>query len=213
MKMKGKINMALSQAQLLKRKANKTKARAEKAKAIQQGSQLQYLPQWPIVSAYAPFGSRDDYTLQQALVVRQRPDGQYAVALFLIDVLCLGVKDSFMRIMPSYQFAALLEKIETVMTMDAVSPSYVATFVHEAVEYANSLGLEPGGNYRVVKESLDGIPLDPSLTFTFGENGEPVYIVGPHDSPEFSNRVIKKLNNTVGSNNYKFIVPMELPEE
>lgn len=205
--------MALSQAQLLKRKANKTKARAEKAKAIQQGSQLQYLPQWPIVSAYAPFEARDDYSLQNALIVRQRPDGQYAVALFLIDVLCLGVKDSFMRIMPSYQFAALLEKIETVMPMDPVPPSYVATFVHKAVEYAKSLGFEPRGDYQVVKEFLEGIPLDPSLTFTFGENGEPVYVAGPRDSPEFTKDVLAKLDKAVGRDHYKFIMPLEMAGE
>jgi hypothetical protein len=54
--------MALSHAQILKRKARKDKARAEKAKAIQQESHLRYRSQWPIVAAYAPFEPRDDYS-------------------------------------------------------------------------------------------------------------------------------------------------------
>jgi hypothetical protein len=190
--------MALSQAQLLKRKTQKNKERAEKAKSVQQESQLRYLSKWPIVSAYAPFDARDDYTMQYALIVRQRPNRQYVVGIFLIDTLCLGVKNCFMRVIRPHQLPSLLEKIETVMPMDTVSPSYVTTFVHKAVEYAKSLGFEPQGDYQVVKESLEGIPLDPSLTFTFGKDGEPVHTPEPYDSPEFSNNVLEKLNNTVG---------------
>jgi hypothetical protein len=81
--------MALPQAQLLRRKAEKNKARAEKSRTIQQESRLRYIARWPIVFAYAPFHSREDYTLQYALIVRQRPNGLYAVGIFLIDTLCL----------------------------------------------------------------------------------------------------------------------------
>lgn len=202
--------MALSHAQILKRKARKDKARAEKAKAIQQESHLRYRSQWPIVAAYAPFEARDDYSLQNAIIVRQRPDGQYAVALFLIDVLCLGVKESFLKIMPSCQFAALLEKIEDIMPMDVVSPSYVATFVYKAVEYAENLGLDPRGDYKAAKKILEDISLDLSLSFTFGnEDGEPVYIAGVRDSREFADTILEKLDKAVGRDHYKYIVPVK----
>jgi len=205
--------MALTQAQLLKRKAKKTKARAEKAKTIQQESHLRYLSKWPIVAAYAPLHPNDDLTLQYVLIVRQRPDGQYTVGSLLIDTLCLGVKDCFIKIIPSYQFVNMLEKIEEAMPMDVVPPSYVATFVHKAVEYAKNLGLNPRGDYQVLREFLDGVPLDESLTFTFGKDGKPIYIQGPQDSPEFSRKVIDKLNQTIGSENYEFVVSLEGPEE
>jgi hypothetical protein len=201
--------MALSQAQLLKRKAKKKKARAEKSKSIQQESKLQYLSKWPIISAYAPFESRDGYTLQQALIVRQRPDGHYAVGMFLIDLLCLGVKNCFIKILPSYQLANFLENVEEGMPMDAVSPSYVATFIHKAVEYASSFGFKPEGDYQIMQEFLKGIPLDESLAFTFGENGKPVYVAGPHDSSEFVRKVMAKLDDAVGKDNYHYIIPME----
>ena len=80
-----------------------------------------------------------------------------------------------MRTVTSCQFIDLLEKIEEIMPMDSVAPSYVATFVHKAIDYAKSLGFDPQGDYQVVKEFLEGIPLDLSLVFIFGENGEPVY--------------------------------------
>ena len=205
--------MALSPAQLLKRKQKKNKARAEKARITDQRSQLHNLPEWPIVGAYAPFHSRDEYTMQYALIVRQCPNGKVAVGAFLIDILCLGVKDCFLKVIPSYQLSELLGKIETTVPMDEVSPSYIATLVHEAVEYSRSLGLNPRGDYLAVKKFLEGIPLDPSLSFTFGENGQPVYVAGPNDSPEFSNAVLATLNNTVGEDNYKFVVPMEVFHE
>ena len=199
--------MALSQVQLLRRKAKKNKARVEKTKSIQQESQLRYLSRWPIIFAYAPFHSREKHILQYAMIIRQCPNGLYAVGIFLIDTLCLGIKDSFMKIIPSHQFIDLLEKIDNSMSMDIVLPSYVATFVYKAVEYAQSLGFSPQGDYQVVKEFLDGVPLDLSLTFTFGENGEPVYIAGPNDSQKFINTILEKLDNAVGRENYKFVVP------
>jgi hypothetical protein len=205
--------MALSQAQRLKRKANKTKARTEKAKIIQQESHLRYLSKWPIIAAYAPFNARDDYTMQYALIVRQRPNGQYAVGIFLIDTLCLGVKNCFMRVIRPHQLPSLLEKIEAVIPTDVVSPSYAATFVHKALEYARSLGFEPQGDYQVVKQFLEGIPLDPSLTFTFGKDGKPVYIEGSRDSTEFVDNILEKLDNAVGRDHYKFVAPLEGEED
>lgn len=199
--------MALPQVQLLRRKAKKNKARAEKARYIQQGPQLRYIARWPIIFSYAPFHSREDYTLQYVMVVRQCPNGLYAVGIFLIDTLCLGVKDCFMRTVTPYQFIDLLEKIEEIMPMDSVPPSYVATFVHKAVDYAKSLGFDPRGDYQVVKEFLKDVSLDLSLVFTFGEKGEPVYVREPHDSQEFANTVLEKLNSTVGEGRYQVITP------
>lgn len=205
--------MALSPAQLLKRKQKKNKARTEKARAINQRSQLHHLPEWPIVGAYAPFHSRDEYTMQYSLIVRQCPNGKVAIGAFLIDLLCLGVKDSFMKIVPGYQLSEFLHKIENTMPMDEVPPAYIATLVHEAVNYSRGLGLNPRGDYLAAKKFLEGIPLDPSLTFTFGENGQPVYVAGPNDSPEFVNAVLATLSKTVGEDNYKFVVPMEVSDE
>ncbi len=67
--------------------------------------------------------------------------------------------------------------------MGPISPSCLAKIVKEAVEYAQAFGFVPHPDYRHASMLLEGIDLSTCPTqFTFGRDGKPFYVQGPHES-------------------------------
>jgi hypothetical protein len=72
--------------------------------------------------------------------------------------------------------------------------------VFGAVDYAQSFGLSPHSDFRHARRLLDGI--DPTLCadrFEFGQDGKPLYIRGPYESPEKANLIAARINDAGGS--------------
>lgn len=69
-----------------------------------------------------------------------------------------------------------------------------------AIEYARGLGFEPHRSFDEVKAHLG--PLTSPSRITFGKDGRPLYISGPHDNP---GSVIRTLERTAGAGNYNYI--------
>jgi hypothetical protein len=143
---------------------------------------LQGVAQWPVVAAFA---GKDLWKngISYLLIARQEPQGALVFAVFLVDVFCLGVKNAFWRAGTAEDFEELLEQTQRAQSMRPIGAECLAKVVKGAVEYAESLGFEPHPDYRHASLLLDGI--DPSACpnqFTYGKDGRPFYIQGPHES-------------------------------
>jgi hypothetical protein len=73
-----------------------------------------------------------------------------------------------------------------------------------AIDYARSLGFGPRPDFAPARPKL-GDWEGPSA-LTFGKDGKPYYISGPHDD---ASRVIATLERTVGRDGYHFIVGLD----
>jgi hypothetical protein len=148
--------------------------------------------------------------LGQVMLSREFPNGQVAVATFLVDRYCLGVKDVHAEILGRSAYESkYVRRLRSDMPSHAVSPADVCKLVTQAVAYAHGLGLSPHPDYPKAALLLAGIdPAASSAEFEFGKDGKPFFIAGPHDTPERCRRILAILDNTCGPGGYHFLQPV-----
>ena len=136
--------------------------------------------------------------------------GLITAGVFLVDAYCLGVKDAFVAKILSSEWESALERMFP-EGRESLSPACARKLLEGAIAYARSFGLEPHPDYQKASHVLSGIEAGECNTaFTFGQDGKPLYIQGPHDSPEFIRRVMASLRkHTGGGDKFHFIVKAE----
>lgn len=151
--------------------------------------------------------------MASVLLSRELPDGRVAAAVFLIDYWCLGVKDAFGRIMYRAEYNEWLEDVEERLDLVDTQPESARKLIEGAVAYASGLGLNPHPDYHRVKTIFGD--LDPELAeedFEFGDNGQPHFAAGPHDTPERCFRILSILEHACGRDGFHYTLPLSLAE-
>ena len=138
-------------------------------------------PQWPGVDSEESFTSG----LVSALLAREDRYGKVSVCGWLVDVWCLGVKDAVPpRVIDALALPGFVERYFGAFAGDPV-PAPVELIQHlvfGGIEYARSLGFEPHPDFAATTGHLP--PLVGPSAITFGHDGKPLYIQGPHDDPD-----------------------------
>ena len=139
---------------------------------------------WPITACLVP-DSLWQEGIGNLIIARRNSRGEVAMAVFCLDVFCLGVKNITWKVDSPELLRTIIDDIHSRTPLSTVTPEYFSKLVHQAVDYAQSLGIAPHPSFRNLRRLLDGI--DPSLcneTFSFGKDGKPFFVNGPFDSPE-----------------------------
>lgn len=139
-----------------------------------------------------------------AVARRHRPQ-RVSVCGYLVDVYCLGVKNALgpkimnERDLPAYldMFFAAIQQGEPPLE---VSLDLARHLVWGAVDYARALGFEPHRDFRPAAGHLG--EWQETSAITFGQDGMPLYVSGPHDNP---GAVMRTLRRTVGEGNFHFL--------
>ncbi len=140
------------------------------------------------------------------VIAREAPSGEFAVAVFLVDAYCLGVKDTFGVLRVPSDARELLKNLE-MHGLTPASPGLARGLVEGAIEYARSLGLAPHSDYRKLAPIWGDLPVESIAgKFEFGREGQPCYISGPHDDEAKQNLILRTLETKVGANNFKFTI-------
>lgn len=149
----------------------------------------------------------DDSGLGNLFISRRAASGEVAVAYFLIDRYCLGVKDAFGKIPAPGEYGEMLEsfRAQDVRSIDAPSAKRL---IEDSVAYASSFGISPYSDFRRVFPIFNGIDsAQAKETFEMGQDGKPYYIAGPYDSDEKSKQILAKLDAHFGTDGYHFTMP------
>jgi hypothetical protein len=149
-----------------------------------------------------------DQGMGQVHLTRALPDGRVAVAIFLVDRFCLGVKNAIAEIVPraTYDSRYSPESTRTGGTKP-YPPAAVRKYVEGAVAYAHDLGFGPHEDYQVAKLIFGDIdPTTSSETFEYGKDGKPFYINGPNESPQRMREIMATLARTQGPGGSDFLV-------
>jgi tetratricopeptide (TPR) repeat protein len=142
-----------------------------------------------------------------ALLSRFLPNGELAVAVFLLDVYCLGVKTAFYRITSPQEYVLNRSALGESATFRPVDPACLHKLVEAAVDYARSLGLEPDADYaRTAKLFGDIDAAACPEQYAFGHEGKPFYITGPRDSPAKVRRILDTLQRRLGPEGFDFLI-------
>lgn len=147
--------------------------------------------------------------IAQVLVIRTRADGLADLAGFLVDLLCLGVKDTWL-----YD-SLLADEIEDYLKervpedlRERIHPACAKKLIEGAVAYAEGLGFAPHRDYRKARRLLSGI--DAALCpreFTYGCEGRPLYVRGVDDDEERVERVCGILEAKFGPDGFNYEDP------
>lgn len=141
--------------------------------------------------------------LASVLIARRHRYDKVSVCGYLADVYCLGVKNTYgPEVMDDLELRRFLSVFFSAYHTDPIeAPIELAReIVWGSIEYARGLGFEPHPSFDAVSAHLG--PSTGQGGITFGKDGKPLYISGPHDSP---GSVIRTLERTVGAGNFEFI--------
>ena len=171
---------------------------------------LQSAAKWPIVHSLVDAGLWDQ-GIGHLLIARKEPDGGVVFAVYLVDVLCLGVKNAFWRAGTQREFDDIVKKLENnTGSLRAITPECLAKIVHGGVAFAQSFGFPPHPDYRHAARLLDGIdPASCRHEFSFGRDGKPFYISGPNESAAEAQAIAARAHQ-VGGHYISMVPPTDM---
>ena len=125
------------------------------------------------------------------------------MAVYLIDIWCVGVKDSFYRLrMEDYEFNELVGAYN--FGLRECSYDEAHNWVYGAVAFAEEAGIEPNKSFKItqymLEEDDDNIPL---IEYEYGKNGKHTLVA--HSRLEAS-RYLPLLEKNLGKGNFDYIL-------
>jgi len=170
----------------------------------------------PIGTCYINSNWRDS-GLALIFVSRRHINGHVTHAAYMVDIFCLGLKESFWTFnQDPLEFKDFMEKQqkENPQGIQLLKTDYplVHNIIYGAIEFAGELGFLPHKSFDtskyILEEDDDHIEL---IDLDFGFKGKPLYISNP-ERPAERNRVLAQLDKNPGKGNYDFITEADAPE-
>lgn len=139
------------------------------------------------------------------IISRQQPDGNLLFGVYLVDIFCLGLKNTFCNAdfsMRKYK-TELREQIYRNEGFVDCPISLAHNIIYGAIEFAAQLGFKPNKDFKLSQYVLeDKNTVEPCDDVEFGKDGKPFYVTGPEDNVEY---VLKQLESTAGKESFDFM--------
>jgi hypothetical protein len=153
---------------------------------------------------------KDDMGLIEILLARQQPDGDICFGSYLIDKYCLGLKNTFAN--AGFSRGRYQDEVRNRVFREqkpVKCPIELAhQMIYQSIEYAAQFGFEPEKDFALSQYLLATRgELEEPYQLTFGKDGKPLFIAGPHDNVA---RILKQLEKTAGPGNYDFFAPLDV---
>lgn len=137
------------------------------------------------------------------IVSRRHTGGRISIAVYLVDIWCVGVKDSFYRLrMEDYEYDEMIDSYR--LNLRECSYDEAHNWIYGAIAFAEEAGIEPDQSFKLTKYMLeeddDKIPL---IEYEYGKDGKH-YLVS-HSSLEAS-RYLPLLEKNLGVGNFDYIL-------
>ena len=149
----------------------------------------------------------EEQKMAQLIITREHVTGNVTACFYLVDLGCLGVKDTM------YKFNVPYDEIEDHMAFQKEQGAQLMEVPYElahniilaSIEYAEVYGFKPHKDFTSItahflEEDTDDIPLIDIPCG--GENGKPLYVNTGFDSPASEKQILARLEKTAGKGNY-----------
>jgi hypothetical protein len=128
-----------------------------------------------------------------------------AMASFLLDVFCLGVKDVMFESLEGEEFDLYLDAMDTGSPLVPVDPTYARKLLRDLAAWSQSIGFAPHRDFAAAEQIFGDVNADASdSVFPFSRDGKPVYIPGPNDTAPLVRRRIELLQRHLGDGGFDF---------
>jgi len=136
--------------------------------------------QYPVYECHINECWQDD-GLATIFIVRQLPNLKFILGTYLVDTLCLGLKNTFCNAnLPYSSIQTALSKSH--QEMINIEYEDARSIIFGGMEYANKFGFDPNRDWVDSRYVVE--PERPfNKKFEFGRDGKPIYIQGPDDNP------------------------------
>lgn len=137
-------------------------------------------------------------------VSKKMPSGKLIVGVYMIDVFCLGIKDTLFRFaIDSLEYDEFKDGLNQQDNLIPVEVNFTHNLIYGAVDFAKDNGFKPHADFSITQFLLDESLIDDGIDeIEFGKEGRPVFIRGPYDDSE---RIIKTLNKNLGAGNFDIL--------
>ena len=119
------------------------------------------------------------------VVARDQPSGNITFGIFLVDILCLGLKDVIYHFnIPEFEYLDLRKEMTQALDAEPCSYELAHNIIYGAVEFAHDLGFKAHRNWSVAQYLLaeDNEDIEFMDLQFGGEDGRPCVVVSPEDS-------------------------------
>ena len=134
--------------------------------------------------------------------------GKLSLAGYLVDVYCLGVKDSYVNLrMEPEDVNETFARVEDVCgPLREITYNEAHNIIYGAVEFAEEAGISPDKSFLTsrlfLEEDTDDVPL---IEYEFGRDGKHLLVV--HDKRE-ADKYLPLMKQNLGDN-FDYIIPYE----
>ena len=188
--------------------AKKTKKRKKARTPVVRLSPAKYIKSksrgLPVHECYITDGWQE-MGIATVVVTRQQPSGNLIVGTYLVDTMCLGVKDTYYQYnATTWEYEELMDKMNVSQTMVPCDYVLAHNVIYGAIAFAEELGFSPHKDFSsvsayILEEDDDQVEF---IDLEFGRDGEPVLFVNWGVNPT---RYIKQLDQSVGEGNYQVV--------
>ena len=107
------------------------------------------------------------------VVSRLQKSGKISAAFYLVDIYCLGVKDSFYRLrLDEDEFEEMIDRMVP-YNIEECSYEVAHNWIYGAIAFAEEAGIKPDKSFNLtqymLEEDTDEVPL---IEYEFGRNGK-----------------------------------------
>jgi len=153
--------------------------------------------------------------MANCLVARQHSSGKFTFALYMVDLFCLGMRDTvYYYNETEEQLKHFYEENVGGPALSEVSYALVHNIIYSGVAYAQDLGFQPHRNFAVSRfildEDTDEVEL---IEIESGMNGKPLFVHNGDVSAKVFNQTIERLKKAVGEGNFEVLDLRQLETE
>jgi len=143
--------------------------------------------------------------LARVAVSRRQPDGNLLFGVYLVDTLCLGLKNTLCNtdFSPSRYRTELVESVYRDDDPVQCSADMAHQIIYGAIAFAREFGFLPHRDFELSQYVLDKPDnFERTTEIEFGRDGKPLFIAGPDDNVP---RILRQLESTAGHEQFDYI--------
>lgn len=152
----------------------------------------------------------EEGSIAHLVISRKHINGNVTFCTYLVDLKCLGIKDTMYEFnMSGFEFDELVDKLDENLNMIEIDYNLAHNIIYAAWEFGEEIGFEPHQDFLsiaqfMLEEDSENIPV---IDIWCGdEEGKPLFVQGPLEDDAMAKMIINRLEKNVGVGNFHYIL-------